>query len=277
MDIHPVMVCHFPVLLNVAYTSGDGNDEVKPINTQPNRKDIATTFTRKLVLDSVPSRILGEHYIAATNVVVTAGSLVESDCFEAYSLSIFLGAIAKGNISSTPPHILFDGRKCRSEDTFTQLLDHLLSTPIAVTQEYLGFDYIYFPDLLDVAHKMRAVLHIQPRFDVLTILSFCLIDLIEHVMEDCPDGRLYLCGVPELVLSPTELLVAGDKANDRARVKVYQHMSQLSPAYPQPEVDWDLFKSHVEFVNPGFRPKLPEVDRNKIKDTGEEVISFQGY
>jgi len=253
---------------------------VNPINSRPNRKDIATTFTRKLVLDSVPSRIRGEHYIAATTVVVTSGSLVESDCFEAYSLSVFLGAIAKGNISPTLPHILFDGRKCRSPDTFMQLLDYLLSTPIAATQEYSGFDPLYFGDLMDVAYRMRAVLHVPPRLAIHTetplVLNFRLLHLAEHEIQQYPGGRLYLCGVPELVLSPAELLAAGDKANDVAEITVFRYMFEYNlQSGEQPDLAWDHLKSHVQFVNSDFRPTLAEADSIKIKETGKGVTSFE--
>jgi hypothetical protein len=260
MDIHPPMACYCLIPVTIAYTSGDGNDEGNPVNREPNRKDVATTFTRKLVLDSVPWRVYPEHYTAATTVVVTAGSLTGSRRFDAYTLFRFLGAIAKDHISSTPPHILFDGRKCRSWETFSELINYLLSTPIVATQEYLGFDDLYFGDLSDVAYRMRAILHIQPILDDhandLTILSHRLLGLTDRLMEEYPDGRVYLCGVPDLVLTPAELLAAGDDSNDIARVKVYQHMSSMSNVYSR---TWDHFKSHVQFVNPGFRPTLEDV------------------
>lgn len=276
MDIQPVMVCYCQLPVITAYTSEDGNDEGIPINREPNRKDIATTFTRKLVLDSVPWRARPEHYTTTTTVVVTAGPLIGSDGFDAYPLFMFLRGIAKGHNSSTPPHILFDGRKCRSPDTFDELLDYLISTPITATQEYLGFGHLYFGDLLDVAYRMRAILHIQPRLDGhaddLTILSFRLLDLIEHYMKDYPGGQVYLCGVPDLVLTPPELLAAGDDANDMSRVKVYQCMSALSYSHTQ---TWDHFKSNVQFVNPGFRPTLVNTISNQ--KTEEEVTSPQGH
>ena len=261
MDIHSFTVSNCPISLYIAYTSGDGNDEVKPINSPSNRKDIATTFTRKLGLNSVPSHILPEHYTAVTTVVVMAGSSFGSDCFGSYSLSVFLGAIAKANMSSTPLHILFDGRKRKITNIFLQLLDYLLETPISTTQEFFDFMSDDIEDSLHAAHTMRAVLHVQPRLDDyvddLTALSLRLLDLSEYSMEDYPGGRVYLCGVPDIALWPAVLITAGDKANDIAEITVFRHMSEHDlwfTVHPVPA--WAHFQSHVEFVNPGFRPTL---------------------
>jgi hypothetical protein len=248
MDIHIVMVCHFSILLYVAYTSDD-----KPLNRQPNRKDIATTFTRKLVLNSVPSHILPDNYTAVTTVVVRAEPLIRSDSFDACKLSIFLGTITKGNTSSTYPHIVFDGLVFKSMAPFRRVLECLLETLVPATQEYLGVHRTQFWDFLGIAHHGRAVLHVPKMHDTydgnLQSLGLKFISLIIHMKNEYSSGQVYLCGVPHLVLSPAELIAAGHESNDVAEIKIFQFMSKLSRKYPQPDITWDIFKSHIQFVS----------------------------
>jgi hypothetical protein len=71
-------------------------------------------------------------------------------------------------------------------------------------------------------------------------------------------GRLYLCGVPALVLSPEELIAAGDKANDIAKLKVFDAISALVINFG-PRTTWEAYNSRIHFVNPGFRPTLADL------------------
>ena len=71
-------------------------------------------------------------------------------------------------------------------------------------------------------------------------------------------GQLYLCGVPALVLSPIELAVAGDNANDVAKLKVFDAISALVNDYGA-RATWEAYNSRIHFVNPGFRPTLADL------------------
>ena len=71
-------------------------------------------------------------------------------------------------------------------------------------------------------------------------------------------GRLYLCGVPALVLSPNELLAAGNKANEVAKSKVFNAIPALVINYGI-RPTWEAYNSRVHFVNLGFRPTLADL------------------
>jgi hypothetical protein len=71
-------------------------------------------------------------------------------------------------------------------------------------------------------------------------------------------GRLHLCGVPALVLPSDELLAAENKANEVAKLKVFEALSTMVIKYGT-RATWEAYNSRIHFVNPGFRPTLADL------------------
>ena len=65
-------------------------------------------------------------------------------------------------------------------------------------------------------------------------------------------GRLILCDVPQLVLSPQELEAAGDTAEEAALVKIFDAWQS------SPKPKWEIFTSRIKLVEGGFRRSLEE-------------------
>ena len=80
-----------------------------------------------------------------------------------------------------------------------------------------------------------------------TILCQCLRS------ETIAPGRLFLCDVPELVLSTEGLAKAGDNAKGAALIKIYNAWPSI---HPQPS--WDVFNLRVQLVDKGYRRSKEE-------------------
>lgn len=65
-------------------------------------------------------------------------------------------------------------------------------------------------------------------------------------------GRLILCDVPQLVLSPQELEAAGDTAEEAALVKIFDAWQS------SPKPKWEIFTSRIKLVEGGYRRSLEE-------------------
>jgi len=68
-------------------------------------------------------------------------------------------------------------------------------------------------------------------------------------------GQLFLCGIPELILSPAELATASDP-NEVALLKIYDRS-------PGPKPKWETFKSRVKLVKSGFRPSMRDMEEGR--------------
>jgi len=71
--------------------------------------------------------------------------------------------------------------------------------------------------------------------------------------ETIAPGRLFLCGVPQLVLTIEELAKAGENVRDVALLKIYD---AWPTTHPQPS--WDVFNLRVKLVDYGYRRSKKE-------------------
>jgi hypothetical protein len=65
-------------------------------------------------------------------------------------------------------------------------------------------------------------------------------------------GRLFFCGVSELVLTSEELEAAGNTAEEFALVKIFDAWTS------NPKPRWELFTSRVKLVKEGYRRSMGE-------------------
>jgi hypothetical protein len=68
-------------------------------------------------------------------------------------------------------------------------------------------------------------------------------------------GQLYLCGIPQLVMSPDELAIAID-IEETALLKLYNSLKEVQP---HPATSWETFQSKIKLVKSGFRPSMTDL------------------
>jgi hypothetical protein len=106
------------------------------------------------------------------------------------------------------------------------------------------------------AYTVRAIVRFQePDPKRLGQYAEPICDLLRQCLRsECrsPPGRLFLCDVPQLVLTPEELEAAGDTAEEVALVKIFDAW----PSGPKPA--WEIFTSRVQLVKKGYRRSMEE-------------------
>lgn len=72
-------------------------------------------------------------------------------------------------------------------------------------------------------------------------------------------GRLYMCGVPELVLLPAEIDDAGEDVNEAALRIIWkswvEHPWERDPSKPK----WEDFIARIHLVDRSYRRSMAEV------------------
>jgi hypothetical protein len=253
-----------------------GDSELEKPST---RKDTATTFTRKLVFDAAPREILAPHYRGVEEVSIT------SDCLD-WELSVphvreheikenarllreMITTLSRERSSSTRSHVSVKSTGiCESGKTGSLFpSDGQHSTDIDATYD--------FPNLsiwssLDLAYRLRGVVrynrcHLdfdgnnaeRPQDRNAKELGENLEQAMRRYDGGLEPGCLYLCGLPQMVLTPEEIEAAGDDVDEVALLKVHNAIP-LSARWryrPHPTpIKWQDFQSKVKLVGPGFRP-----------------------
>jgi hypothetical protein len=120
---------------------------------------------------------------------------------------------------------------------------------------------------------MQAVVHFEddppfPPDEYASELAYQLESCFEEDKCDVPAGQLYLCGVPQIVLTPNEINLARN-VNEAAMIKLCHLIcpdswpSQIGLSH---EKRLAFLKSRVKLVESRFRPTL--ADMTEIKRPG---------
>jgi hypothetical protein len=250
---------------------------------QPTRKDIAASLTRKIILDDdSPKAIMVKGFCFVEEVVVSPQCLSRymaaiatprQRCGEMSAYRIMSGGasglmqclstLASSRISSTPLHVTF------VMDTTIHpygLMKTLLREGALAT---VTFDFLDWPSRnglwhLGAAYYAGGPVHFAPSLleqDSLALdLAVGLERIFRHRGLVSPSSRIYLCNIPKLVLSPKELVAAGDTANHVAKLKIYKLCDFSNAGSDLTESQrWINFDAQVKFVEAGFRPSPADV------------------
>ena len=132
-----------------------------------------------------------------------------------------------------------------------------------------GFHNVSFTgggSTLSIAYKVRGVLHFdkrdlrmtQDRQDAEGLISD-LDRIMRRYNGNLSPGCLFICGLPQLVLTPEEIEAAGDDVNKDALLKL--HNTSLRPSWryhdndnDTTQVTWEDFQARIKLVDSSFRP-----------------------
>lgn len=109
---------------------------------------------------------------------------------------------------------------------------------------------------LQTAYAMWGIVQfVAPSNDTLGQYTDTLGSMLCHCIrsETIAPGRLFLCGVPQLVLTIEELAKAGENVREVALLKIY-HAWPTTHSQPS----WDVFNLRVKLVDHGYRRSKKE-------------------
>jgi len=246
------------------------------IRMPPNRKDTATTFTRKLVFDAVPREISAHHYRGVEEVIITldclAWELSSSHLHghivakNARLMREMLTVLSQLRDPSAPLHISIRfGFIFRNHDLNSLFGSHGEYTQgIDATYAFHNVSITGGRSTLLIAYRVRGVVHFdkgdlrmtQDRQDARELIS-TLDRTMRWYNGDLIPGCLFICGLPQVVLTPEEIEAAGDDVNEDALLKL--HETSLRPSWPYHDIDttqvtWEDFQARIKLVNSSFRP-----------------------
>ena len=249
------------------------------------RKDVATTFTRHLVFDHAPKTATPNTYQAVKDVVITQGCLsAASYCLRDYCrlarcsnrapvsrpnslYNIFemcLGALVGDRSIAKTLHVRIHMPIPADEEVIMQALLNMKSFPI--TYEFFDVNLVSPRDSLAEMYRRQAVVHFAPY----TPFGYCFVasetESVVWMIHKAIDagrgeeqhgqvaGRIFLSGVPQLLLTPEEYISAQD-VNEAAMIMIYKditrrgYMGALSF-----DEGLDYLKRRVRLVEAGFKP-----------------------
>lgn len=248
--------------------------------SEPTRKDRAMKFSRKLVLDKLPTWDLARYFefqqtikeVGATHKCLHE-DINQQECPDLY---LTLSKLAPTDDEAPPLHItchLPQAQRC----TYLYQLIKLGSHDPIHSSNLITYEIFTMPisseewASLDIAFALRAVVHFgctptaNPD-DRARMISSQLLECFETGETDplFNSGPIYLCDIPKLILSPAELYTAVDH-NETALRKLFNGLNYLTYPEPQSEPDtiprtkWETFTSKVKLVESGFRPSRADL------------------
>jgi hypothetical protein len=237
------------------------------------RKDVAVSYTRKLVFDGPPVFDVSRHYRAVEDVVFFAPCLHEDehsqfDAIKGFdSLRSCLKQLVANYLTSAPLHLTLHPRN-KKQSLCNRAVDFLLEnlTPAPITCD---FHNVSMNKPLDLAYDFGAVVHFSDKASLKgEDADTPAIQLAKHIgglfqyeedEDNAPPGQIFLCNVTRLVLSFKELASSKD-ANDSARLKLFNlcSFSYLTREFTGSQ-SWDYFTSRVKLVDPGFKPSQADI------------------
>lgn len=272
----------------VPSTTPSSSAAVEPgSNGFPSRKDIATSYVRKLILDTTPLPVLVQCFPNVDQVQVTPYCLGEDAKNEeeevpSQSVHQFTIALASQQNSTMSLHITFCALE-RHFELYMSLGSFLdpnsgrspTSATHPITYELFGMtiseDTPWVP--LVIACRLQAVVHFDSTTRVgIEEATVALGRQLFECMEDClltntgVYGQLYLCDIPDIVLSPDEIDLA-DNVEEAAKLKLFNitlpPMGLLDIGQVRPE--WEECNARIHLVESGFRS--PKADMKKVDET----------
>jgi hypothetical protein len=190
----------------------------------------------------------------------------------------FLSILAKAR-TTNPLHVRIHLTEDREYSDLCQFAS--FQTPLLETITYEIFDlpicnYGFKPRFkpLWVAFCLRAVVHFSSHYrsgqgdlsrlpdDIPEYIALEMLDAFQRSTAAYPvaTGRLYLCDIPSLILTPQEIASTGD-VKEAALRKLYDKLDG-SP-FDQKRPSWKDFNTMVKLVEPGFRPTLAELTEGR--------------
>jgi hypothetical protein len=237
----------------------------------PTRKDIATTFTRKLVFECVPDLPSSESYQAIREVVIHRQHMEEPWSQKPADHFLWMESHFNRYLKVIAPSISFidslhlklcTESPCRWTYDSINSLNHCFESAIRCTYEVTGAPW-HDSTALCAAYDLQCVLTFRDygisQERRAGYIASCISECFEEEDLDTSTGQLFLCDIPSLVLNPRELASAAD-VNEAAIIKI----CDLVTVYPDLtgsiyKTKLDFFKSRIKLVKPGFKPTLADL------------------
>jgi len=268
----------------VPSTTPNSSSAVEPgSNGFPSRKDVATSYVRKLILDTTPSPILVQCFPSVDQVEVTPYCLDKDlTCEEEEAVHQFTIALASQQNSTMPLHITFCALE-RGSALHLSLGSFLdpdsrqspTSATHPITYEIFGMTILEDTPWVPLVNacRLQAVVHFDSTTRVgIEEATVAIARQLFECVKDClltntgVYGQLYLCDIPDIVLSPDEIDLA-DNVEEAAKLKLFNitlpPMGLLDIGQVRPE--WEEFNARIHLVESGFRP--PKADMKKVDET----------
>jgi hypothetical protein len=239
------------------------------------RKDIAATFTRKIIFDSAaPTKVISRSFRNVTDVVITIWGLAALYRYKELAckfLGLCIGVLGSPDINPTPLHLtihLGEAIASNHESAIRRLLSEP-PTLVPMTFELVSMSmYVDKRSAIDSALRLGAVVHFKKSYgppDHFWVARRLAQFLESRVYSNAQRGswrQAYLCDIPEYVLTPDELARGIQEGNavERAKYKLVKVPAPtLREALELVEKRCSESLSKVTYVQSGFRPSPAEV------------------
>lgn len=243
-------------------------------------KDFATTCTRKFILETVPKDIIFDCFRGVKEVVLTGKchaewSVPDPDPHKPPAIYDALAEYARKHALSDPLHVNIQiSHREPPARAFLSLgctrLRLIVNTEMANARANQPHDHItygfydmpldvYRTEAMVMAFMMRGVVQFRKSTAGQCPQYGGLAEDLSEVIWTCMRhdrgwlGRVYLCGVPELLLTTEERESAGEDVNERTLEKIYDAFS----IHDRPK--WETFVAQVHLVQPTYRRSMTEV------------------
>ena len=276
LSTHPVSLMWYVYAVLMAGDEGSSKGKGQA------RKDFATACTRKLIFETVPKDIIYDCYRGVKEVVLTAKchaerSVPRPDPHRPPGVYDALAEYARKYALSEPLHVAIQISHRESPTWQRQYLSFgcirlrlIVNAEKANAHANQPHDRITYgfhdmpidvdrPDAMYMAFMMRGVVHFREGTAEQRPQYGGLAEDLGDVLFTCMRrdrgwlGKIYLCGVPELLLSPEERERAGEDVNERTLYKIYNTF------LPYDRPSWQEFAAQVHLVEPNYRRSMAEV------------------
>ena len=237
---------------------------------EPTRKDIATSFTRKLIFACMPDVPISQSYRAFNEVVIDREYPVEPWPEETFDHFLWFESRFKRYLKIIGPTIsLIDSLHVDLHTSFpyrgfqerVHALYQCFESAIQCTYGVTGILW-YNPSDMSIAYDLQCVVNLGqstsgPEHSAGYIASY-ISDCFEDEDLDTPTGQLFICDLPPVVLNLQEL--ASADVDETAMVKI----CDLVSFYPDLtgsiyKTKLDFFRSRIKLVKSGFKPTLADL------------------
>lgn len=257
---------------------------------EPTRKDIATSYTRKLVFDELPDLAISHAYRDFDEVVFSVRCLhllypyrpdLSCACEQYWWMESSVKKWTELIISPTSPigplhvHLCVEPYRYIHENVIT--LFHLFDSYFHCTYE-LSLHWIDDHKTMYIAYEMQCVVNFKETQWHSTNARY-----IAHLINECfeeegtaaPAGQLFLCDFPRLILTPEEFAPAADNREETAIIKIHDLITvwpDLSNSVYNTKLDF--LKSRVKLVKSDFKPSLTDL---YPRPQSKSVFSFPSW
>jgi hypothetical protein len=252
--------------------------DTEAIERTPTRKDIAVSYTRKLVFDGPPDFVISKHYRAVEEVVFFAPCLHDvikhgrDNSAQALAPMLkCLGQLVRRYLTSGPLHLTVRPRN-QEQSPCDAAMKLLFSDgqPVPITCDFYGMSMDNHDVPFNLAYDLGAIVHFSEEAplngEAANDIAFQLADIVDDLFDyeenqlyGSPPGQIFFCDVSRLILSPKEL-AACENANDAARLKLFDlcDFDRFDRKFTASQ-SWEYFTSRVKLVDPGFKPSQADM------------------